>query len=90
MRDKINEIVDTMIQGLYGIGAEVAHIFDQNPDIMIDGLNIDFVHFILYLAGADGEFTASENVFISEYFDRDAEIENWKKKTLQMKKLKNW
>ena len=78
MRDKINEIVDTMIQGLYGIGAEVAHIFGQNPDMMINGLNIDFIHFILYLAGADGEFTASENKFIREHFDKDVAIKDWK------------
>lgn len=78
MRDKINEIVDTMIQGLYGIGAEVARIFEQNPSIMVDGLNIDFIHFILYLAGADGEFTAGENKFIRDHFDKDIKIEDWK------------
>ena len=78
MRDKINEIVDTTIQGLYGIGAEVAHIFEQNPDMMINGLNIDFIHFILYLAGADGEFTASENKYIRGRFDKDVEIDDWK------------
>lgn len=78
MRDKINEIVDGMIQGLYGLSTEVAHMFDQNPDIMIDGLNIDFIHFILYLAGADGEFTVSENKFIREHFDKDIKIEDWK------------
>ena len=78
MRNEVQGIIKSMIQGLNGIGAQVADIYRQNPDTMTRGLQIDFVHFILYLAGADGEFTESENKFIKEYFDMDLTIDNWK------------
>lgn len=78
MRNEVSSIIKSMIQGLNGIGVQVANIYRQNADTMIRGLQIDFVHFILYLADADGEITDSENKFIKEYFDMDLTIDNWK------------
>lgn len=78
MREKVESMVKSMIQELYGFASSVARICQMNPESMKNGLQIEFTLFVLYLAEADGEFTEEERQFLEEYFDFGKTISEWK------------
>lgn len=78
MRDKIQNMVKSMIQALYGVTEQIADVHAISRDTMKKGLQMDFIHFVLYLAVTDGKFTERTTKFINELFEINLTPNSWK------------